>query len=242
MSDNIDPTEQEDKAEKKRLKAEKNAAELRISQAKAEEAEVKLQRTKERLELEKLNTEGTFGTPSEPRKAMSTYLRNQNKFEVSAISILDKKAAILIKICSTFVSVLIGFSSYIDENVANGSLLSIILTVGLTASLILAILSAKPFILRIERLVMAKILPTHPSLEENSFLLRKECTIEEYELAMQKVVQQQDLQLGNQIRANYLLANVNSRKSILVDYAYSVFLITFVLTGAVFLLNKAGMI
>jgi hypothetical protein len=241
MADQMNSEEQE-KAEKKRYKAEKQAAELRLSLAKAAEAEAKLQRAKDKSDTDDRNAQGMFGTPAEPRKSMSTYLRNQNKFEVSVISILDKKASILIKICSTFISVLIAFSGYIDKNVASGKLLSLVLAIGLIVTLVLSLLSAKPFTRKIDKMVKKKILLHYPALEENNFLLRQECTVQEYEGAMRKVVGSQDLQLGNQIRANYIIAQANVQKSRLVDYAYSVFLLTFLVTSTLFLLNRFGLI
>lgn len=70
-------------------------------------------------------------------------------------------------------------------------------------------------------------------LEENIFFLADKYTLKEYEAAMVKVVQSQDLQIGNQIRATYILNNTNSKKSKMVDFAYSVFLGTIVLSGIV---------
>ena len=55
---------------------------------------------------------------------------------------------------------------------------------------------------------------------------------------MRKVIYSQDLQLGNQIRANYMLSKNNGAKALLLDVAYIVFLLTFLIVGVIFLSSK----
>ena len=50
----------------------------------------KNKKTKEPLEI--------FDTKKEPRKALQTFLRNQNKLNVNAINVIDRKAAIMIRV------------------------------------------------------------------------------------------------------------------------------------------------
>ena len=234
----LDPQlEEEKRLKKEQKKLEKKAkkeAELRIAQAKAEELEIKRNKALAKQASEDLNADGMFGTSSEPRKSLSTYLRNQNKLEVNLVAILDRKAAILIRIATTMISALIVFHGYIDENVRNGHMLSQILIIGLMVSLVLAILSTKPFGAAVRRMYQREIQPTHPTIEENNFLLFNVCSLEEYEESMIKVVNSQNLQLGNQIRANYILAKNNMYKAKMLDIAYNFFLLTFLIVGIVF--------
>lgn len=188
--------------------------------------------------LKDKNAEGRYGTVSEPRKSLSTYLRNQNKLEVSMVTILDRKASILIRISTSLVSAIIIFHGYIEENVSNGHTISHILLFGLLITLVLSILATKPFLSILRRVMKKEIQPIHPGLEENNFLMMKKCDLKEYEESMEKVVQSQDLQLGNQIRANYILARNNRYKAAMLDVAYNVFLITFILVGVIFSLSR----
>lgn len=227
---------------KKKLKSELKAADLRVKQAKAEEIEAKLKKGKEKSDIEQENSIGKFGTPLEPRKSLSTYLRNQNKFEVSGIAILDRKAAILIRICTTVISGLIVFYQYIEDNVPGSHVISIVLLIGLLASLILAIIATKPFTKYFTNKISSEIQEVHPSFEENCFLLLSKCSLKNYEEAMEKVVKSQNLQLGNQIRANFILARHNAYKANLISNAYNAFLISFIIAGSIFILSRYGLI
>ncbi len=225
-------------AEKSEIKRKNKWLELRMKEVKLKELELKLEKAEEKKNAELANQNDLYGTVAEPRKSLSTYLRNQNKMEVSLVSIMDRKAAILIRITTSLVSAIVVFHNYIEVNVENGMIISIVLIIGMTTSLILSILAAKPFGRIIFRIFNKEIMPSHPNLEENNFMILQDCTLAEYEESMRKVVQSQNLQLGNQIRASYMISKYNAYKGRLVDLAYSVFLITFVLVAAVFLFSR----
>jgi len=73
---------------------------------------------------------------------MGVYLKNQNRLIMSSISIADKKAAILIRVNTAIISALIVFESYFDGNASLGDKIIPILIIGLSISLIFAILAA----------------------------------------------------------------------------------------------------
>jgi len=179
---------------KEQGKLEQLALDTQIKKVKVEELENKLKRAQERQTLNNENAQGAYGTAAEPRKSLSTFLRNKNKADVSLVSILDRKAAILIRITTTLVSAIIVFHHYIDENVILGSVISNILIAGMLITLILSLL--------------------------------------------RKVIHSQDLQLGNQIRANYMISKNNGAKALMLDLAYLVFLFTFLIVAIVFLVGK----
>ncbi|MEM0993625.1 MAG: Pycsar system effector family protein [Bacteroidota bacterium] len=226
------------KSEKKRLKLEQEAADLRIKVAKAAELEAKLERSKKKDSNEATNIEGHYGTAAEPRKSLSTFLRNQNKFDVSAVAILDRKAATLIRMCTTIVSGSIIFHDYIDTNVNGGQIITIILIAGLLTSLVLAILATKPLHKFANDKIAKEVTGERLKLEENIFVITARNSLEEYETAMEKVVQSQNLQLGNQIRASYFIGKYNDAKARMIDHAYSIFLTSFLLAGLVFLVTS----
>lgn len=226
------------KAIKEQMKLDQLALDTKMKELKVEEQATKLQAIKETHEIEAQGNLGMYGTAKEPRKALSTFLRNKNKSDISLVSILDRKAAILIRITTTLVSAFIIFHDYIVENVPLGSQISTVLVAGMLVTLILSLLAAKPFGWIFSRVFKKEILPKHPNLEENIFYAVEPCTLEEYEDAMRKVILSQDLQLGNQIRANYMLTKNNGAKAVLLDAAYIVFLFTFIIVGAIFLFGK----
>jgi len=232
----------EDKGKQIKEDIDKAQLRIRIKKAKVEKAELKLMQAKQKLQLQEENTFGKFGTEFEPRKSLSTYLRNQNKFEVSAIAILDRKASILIKMCPTLISGLIILNEYIVNNVADGRLITIVLVTGLLISLILAIISIKPSSRGFDKIVEEHIKPVSPELVENLFFVWEIDSFEKYQKGMEEVIRSQDLQLGNQIRANYILGKSNVRIANFIDYAYIVFLLSFVIAGLVFLLSNFGLI
>jgi hypothetical protein len=203
-------------------------------EAKASKQAKKQKKSKQKTKLDDSNSTGLFGTVAEPRKSLSTYLRNQNKAEISIISILDRKAAILIRISVSLITGLIVFNNYVADNVEYGSLLSQILLGGMMISLTLAILSTKPSGRLIRRFFKSSVKLNHPKTEENIFFLTHNYSLEEYEAAMQKVVHSQDLQIGNQVRANYVIATNNGIKAKILDIAYSFFLLSILVVGIFF--------
>ena len=105
-------------------------------------------------------------------------------------------------------------------------------------ALILSILAIKPLNKFVGNSIKSQVDSSYPKLEENTFFMWNSCNLREYEEAMMKVVNSQNLQLGNQIRANFLLARNNSYKATMVMRAYNIFLITFVVAGVLFLISK----
>lgn len=200
------------------------------------ENDLKTKRKNDKTELNSLNSQGQFGTVSEPRKSLATFFRNQNKFEVSGVAILDRKASILIRMCATGISGVIAFNKHIENNVGGGVIISIILVIGLSVALVLSILATKPNTKGLRNFVKKQIMPLHPNIEENIFYVWDNESLEDYEKAMEKVIKSQDLQIGNQIRANYTLGRKNVLSSTYIDYSYNVFLASFIFSGFVFLL------
>ncbi len=204
----------------------------------ADKNEEKIKKNNAKATFTQLNQQGVFGTISEPRKSLSSFFRNQNKFEVNAISVLDRKAAIIIKICTTLISGLIVFSEYIEDNVIGGNLITLALLIGLLASLILSVIAIKPNTRNLKKIVKNQVQPLHPNPEETAFYFWSTSNLKEYEEAMEKVIKSQDLQLGNQIRAHFILGRNSVYRAKYIDYSYSVFLASFVIAGSVFLISR----
>ena len=187
---------------------------------------------------EEIEDHGLFYTKKEPRKSMSTFLRNQNKFMISGIVIADRKAMILLRLNSSIISGAIILHDYIDENVPMGHMIGTVIVVGLSISLILTILAAKPFGRRIANIFKKEIEPNHPKFAQNSFFMVQDTTIEEFEEAIDVIIHSQELQIGNQVRAHYLFNRSINYSFKLLDFAYNLFLGTFILVALIFMFGR----
>ncbi len=170
-----------------------------------------------------------YDTKKEPRKSMGVYLKNQNRLIMNSIAIADKKAAILIRINTAIISALIVFESYFEGNASFNNQIILILIIGLSISLIFAILAAKPFSYIMYKVFNKIIKKKYPNLEENNFMIFEVPEFDKYELSMQKVLKSQNLQIGNLTRFNYFMSKSISRNYLQLEIAYTVFLITFLL-------------
>lgn len=190
----------------------------------------------DKLNSEAKNNSGTdiYHTKKEPRKSMGVYLKNQNRLIMNSIAIADKKAAILIRINTAIISALIVFESYFKGNASFNNQIIPILIVGLSISLIFAVLAAKPFSYIMYK-AFNKIKKKYPNLEENNFMLFEVPEFEKYEISMQKVLKSQNLQIGNLTRFNYFMSKSISKNYLQLEIAYTAFLITFLIVAVVYI-------
>jgi len=177
-----------------------------------------------------------YDTKKEPRKSMGVYLKNQNRLIMNSISIADKKAAILIRINTAIISALIVFESYFEGNASFSKQIIPILIIGLSISLIFAILAAKPFSYIMYKVFNKIIKKKYPNLEENNFMIFEVPEFEKYEVSMQKVLKSQNLQIGNLTRFNYFMSKSISRNYLQLEIAYTTFLITFLIVVVLYII------
>ena len=136
-------------------------------------------------------TDNMYDTKKEPRKSFGVYLKNQNRLIMSSIAIADKKAAILIRINTAIISALIVFESYFAGNSSFNTQIVPILIMGLSVSLIFAILAAKPFSYIMYKVFNKTVKKKYPNLEENNFMIFEVPEFDEYEDSMKKVLKSQ---------------------------------------------------
>jgi len=179
-----------------------------------------------------------YNTKKEPRKSMGVYLKNQNRLIMNSISIADKKAAILIRINTAIISALIVFESYFKGNAAINQQIIQVLIIGLSISLIFAILAAKPFSYIMYKVFNKTIKKKYPKLEENNFMLFEVPEFDKYERSMQKVLESQNLQIGNLTRFNYFMSKSISRNYLQLEIAYTAFLITFLIVTVLYIISN----
>ena len=176
-----------------------------------------------------------YDTKKEPRKSLGVYLKNQNRLIMNSISIADKKAAILIRINTSIISVLIVFENYFETNESFNDQIVPVLIVGLAISLIFAILAAKPFSYTMYNVFNKTIKKKYPKLEENNFMLFEVPEFDEYEISMKKVLKSQNLQIGNLTRFNYFMSKSISKNYLQLEIAYTVFLITILVVTVLYI-------
>ena len=180
-------------------------------------------------------TDNMYDTKKEPRKSFGVYLKNQNRLIMSSIAIADKKAAILIRINTAIISALIVFESYFAGNSSFNTQIVPILIMGLSVSLIFAILAAKPFSYIMYKVFNKTVKKKYPNLEENNFMIFEVPEFDEYEDSMKKVLKSQNLQIGNLTRFNYFMSKSISRNYIQLEIAYTAFLITFLIVTILYI-------
>lgn len=90
----------------------------------------------------------------------------------------------------------------------------------------------------LNKIVKNEVLPLHPKPEETAFYFWSTENLKEYEEAMEKVVKSQDLQLGNRIRAHFILGRNSVHRAKYIDYSYTVFILSFLIAGLVFFVSR----
>ncbi|WP_439184338.1 Pycsar system effector family protein [Carboxylicivirga taeanensis] len=170
-----------------------------------------------------------YDTKQEPRKALSTFFRNHFKMLVNRMAMADRKAMIMVRINTTIISLLIVFNQKMGVYVENGNVIAIILLIGSGTSLVLSLLTASPIGAYVHRLFKyhREMKQKYPNFKHNSFMMMKRVGLDEYEKSMDAVVRNQDLQIGNQVRASFMLSHYTLCKYQLLQWSYNLFLIAF---------------
>jgi len=135
----------------------------------------------------------------------------------------------MIRINTTIFSALIVFENYFAGNAAFNDKIVAVLFVGLSVSLMLAILAAKPFSYTMYKVFNKTVKKKYPKLEENNFMLFEIIDFDEYELSMKEVMNNQSLQIGNLTRFNYFMSKSIAGIYKQLEISYTAFLITFII-------------
>jgi len=169
---------------------------------------------------------GMYTTRKEPRKSFATYQRNQNKFYLNTLNLIDRKAAIMIRVNATILSASVIFFNYISS-INFGVKIAVILITTSFVSLLFSILASKPNTLSFHKRFKRDIVSKYKREEENLFMIgmSSDKTLEEYEEAYNKVLNSQELQIGNQVRIMFLLEKEMKRGYFYLELAYSSFLV-----------------
>jgi len=147
-------------------------------------------------------------------------------------------AMIMIRVNSTIVSVSILFYKYLNENLHFGWLIGLVLIIGAGGALVFSVLAARPNGVWFYKFFKKHIEPKYPDLEHYNFMPVGQPTLDEYEESMDKVVRSQELQIGNQTRFAFSIERYLYNKYRLLDIAYNLFLISFLLIAVIFVAGR----
>ncbi|MEN0004687.1 MAG: Pycsar system effector family protein [Bacteroidota bacterium] len=187
----------------------------------------KKKKSKEEEEEEE-EMHGLYYTKSEPRKSFATYMRNQNKFYVNSFNVIDRKAAIMIRVNSTIISAIVVFFEYV-QSIQYGTFIAVIMVFFSFISMIYAINASRPAVFTMSKYYKSKVEHKYPQKENNLFIIGMypKISLEEYEAAYDKLVRNQELQIGNQIRTMYVFEKQVYHAFHQIEIAYWAFMIGF---------------
>ncbi|MGC6479726.1 MAG: hypothetical protein ACON42_05025 [Flavobacteriaceae bacterium] len=181
----------------------------------------------------------SFDTPKEPRKTFQTFLRNQNRLYIHSFNFIDRKAAIMIRMNSTIISVIVIFFDYII-GLPQGRGIGLTMVITSFFSLMFALNASRPHtfynIVRFRKTVKKyRMLP-----EEQIFILGASAalSVEEYLNAFRKIVNDQKLQIGNQVKIMYLLEKRVRASFLYIEISYLIFMIGFLVMVFLFIRNN----
>jgi len=194
------------------------------------ESKIKDKKNKEPLEI--------FDSKKEPRKAFHTFLRNQNKLNVNSINAIDRKAAIMIRVNSMIISAIVIFFTRIEE-VPNGFIIGTVLVISCFLSLIFALNASRPQFFQSFFFFKRVIKKRNIMPEERIFIpgAAADLSPEEYEEAFNTIVNHQKLQIGNQVRAMYMLEKHIKQAFINIEVSFLAFMFGFISTVILFVVG-----
>ncbi|TXB61627.1 Pycsar system effector family protein [Phaeodactylibacter luteus] len=169
-----------------------------------------------------------------PVRGAQTFFRTNYRNHINLSAIADNKANIMISVNAILVSVLITFLSYrnIGENDPKILLPVIVFLVTGLASLIFAVLSARPKVTRLNPSGQASEAARQNLVFFGNFVTLE---LEEYEAAMDELFQDAELLYGNMVRDLYFLGKVLDKKYRYLSISYTIFMVGFAATVLSFL-------
>lgn len=171
----------------------------------------------------------------ETARGIQTFFRANYRNHINLSAIADNKANIMISVNSILISVLITFLSYrnIGENNPAILLPVVIFIVSGAASLIFAVLSARPKVTMLNH----KGQPNQ-DLQKNIVFFGNfvHLDLDQFEVAMDAMFRSNELMYGNLTRDLYHLGKVLDQKYRYLSVSYTIFMIGFVVTVLTFLI------
>lgn len=173
-------------------------------------------------------------TKSINERGAQTFFRANYRNHINLSAIADNKANIMISVNSILISVLITIMTWrnITEVTPRIILPAVIFLITGLASLIFAVLSARPKVTNVN-----KELIDFEKVKQNITFFGNfvQLPVEEYETAMDEVLQDDELLYGNMKRDLYYLGKVLAQKYYYLTISYNIFMVGFILSVSLFL-------
>jgi hypothetical protein len=168
-------------------------------------------------------------------RGIQTFFRTNYRNHINLSAIADNKANIMISVNSILISVLITVLTWrnITETQPEVLMPGVIFLVTALASLIFAVLSARPKVTNLnEDQSSLEHIKKNIAFFGNFVTL----SLDQYEAAMDEVLRKDDLVYGNMSRDLYFLGKVLSKKYYFLTISYNVFMVGFSVSVALFLI------
>lgn len=180
-------------------------------------------------------SKGLYYTKKEPKKSFATFQRNQNKLYVNSFNMIDRKAAIMIRVNATIISAVVIFFEKIKD-IDFGMFIGVAMVIFSFISLLFAVNASRPHSFSIHKKYRRIIRNKYKNLKENIFFVgvHNKTSLEDYENAYSELVKSQDLQIGNQIRSQYIMEKQIGSCFIQLEISYFSFLLGFIITVIAF--------
>lgn len=168
--------------------------------------------------------------PMVPNRAIQTYFRTNYRNHINLSAIADNKANIMISVNAILLSVLLSLLTYKNISETNPMVLMAVIIFSITglASLVYAVLSARPKITTINKNVS-----DIQEIKKNIVFFGNyvHLDLEEYEAAMDELFRDGALIYGNMTRDIYFLGKVLDKKYRYLTNSYNIFMVGFVATA-----------
>jgi hypothetical protein len=164
-----------------------------------------------------------------PFSATQTFFRTNYRNHINLSSIADNKANIMISVNAILISVMISIVSYRNLTETNPMILMpvmIFLMTGL-ASLVFAVLSARPKVTQLNKRYMSKEEQRKNIVFFGNFV---HMPLSDYEEALDAMFRDSELLYGNLARDLYYLGKVLDKKYRYLTISYNIFMVGFVAT------------
>jgi len=152
-----------------------------------------------------IKTSTLYKTSKKENKGVKELLRNQMIFGTTMLEQSDEKANMLLSLSISFligiIVVYLEFESYVHFPYW----VLLILAFGFLSTALFILLTVKPNFRFVSKLVEKEISPTYPNVEDRSLIFSDYLSLADMESGTDKVTSDGSLQIGNIVRANYVL-------------------------------------
>lgn len=172
-------------------------------------------------------------------KMLHTYLRNQNRSYNNSFNMIDRKAAIMIRMNTTIISAVIILFRHIAM-ITYGRFIGISLVITSIFSLAFAMEASRPMVLDYLLGFRRNAKSRFSKLEQDIFAvgMTPDAELSEYEKAFDRLIKKKEFQIGAQVRTMYLFEKKIKKSFIMMELSYTLFIAGFITAAAAFVIGN----